>query len=555
MHDQVRDAARQVQTNQKRVEAARASRELAGAEARRRAEEARRRHLHQLLRVPGAARPRAGAHQRAPGDLRLQPVARRLRGRAGGAAHGRVSSHGANDSACAVASPELPSSPAHQLLALGLRPQSAAPVCVRLPPCRSSRSPSSRGTKPSDVDAALESVAWADEIIVVDSGSTDDTVAIARPVHAIASTCATGPATSIRRITRRRSRRHDWILSLDADERVTPALAAEIRALLAADPPQPRLPHPARHVAPRPLDPHHRLVPRLPAAPVRPPRGALDRALRPRVGRGRRAGRPAEGRAAALCRTATSPITSRRSIATRRMPRGRCTRRAPARGRSSCAVHPPLAFLRNYSCAAASATARAVHHLGAERVLRVPEVREAVGASNAGRPSLPARPSTAECSRSTSTRRGPGAAGRTRCCSRCNGLREHRPPRGARRAPGRRAAPAGGRGTRPHSARAADRDGPDRRVAARRVILQALPPDVVHAHDPHGVAMASLALLDRSAALAAPAGLRRVAPRRLPPERELVLAVEVPPGRLLHRGLGGHPPDARGRRRAAPTAT
>ena len=41
---------------------------------------------------------------------------------------------------------------------------------------------------------------------------------------------------------------HDWILSLDADERVTPALAAEIRALLASEPPQrgyrvPRISH------------------------------------------------------------------------------------------------------------------------------------------------------------------------------------------------------------------------------------------------------------------------------------------------------------------------
>ena len=31
----------------------------------------------------------------------------------------------------------------------------------------------------ADIDAALASVAWADEVVVVDSGSTDDTVAIA----------------------------------------------------------------------------------------------------------------------------------------------------------------------------------------------------------------------------------------------------------------------------------------------------------------------------------------------------------------------------------------
>ena len=45
------------------------------------------------------------------------------------------------------------------------------------------------------------------------------------------------------------------------------------------------------------------------------------------------------------------------------------------------------------------------------------------------------------------------------------------------------------------------------------------------------------------------AGARRVAPRRLPPEGQLVLALEVPPGRLLHRRVRGDPADAGRRRR------
>jgi glycosyltransferase involved in cell wall biosynthesis len=87
----------------------------------------------------------------------------------------------------------------------------------------------------ADLGAALDSVSWADEIVVVDSHSTDDTVAIARRHtdnvvvhdwlgHIEQKNLAASLAT------------HDWILSIDADERVTPALAAEIRALLTNDP-------------------------------------------------------------------------------------------------------------------------------------------------------------------------------------------------------------------------------------------------------------------------------------------------------------------------------
>jgi glycosyltransferase involved in cell wall biosynthesis len=86
-----------------------------------------------------------------------------------------------------------------------------------------------------NIARALESVAWADEIIVVDAESADDTVAIARRFtdHVIVHAWA-GYIDQKNFAASQAS--HDWILSLDADERVTPALADDIQKTLAASP-------------------------------------------------------------------------------------------------------------------------------------------------------------------------------------------------------------------------------------------------------------------------------------------------------------------------------
>lgn len=87
----------------------------------------------------------------------------------------------------------------------------------------------------ANLAAALESVSWAGEIIVVDSHSTDDTVAIARRM-ATRVEVRDWPGYSAQKNFAAELASHDWILSLDADERITPALASEIRKLLSTTP-------------------------------------------------------------------------------------------------------------------------------------------------------------------------------------------------------------------------------------------------------------------------------------------------------------------------------
>jgi glycosyltransferase involved in cell wall biosynthesis len=87
----------------------------------------------------------------------------------------------------------------------------------------------------ANIEACLASVAWADDVLVVDSGSTDGTADLARakgarviardwPGYAEQKNFAAGAAA------------HEWILSVDADERVTPELRQEIQARLSGEP-------------------------------------------------------------------------------------------------------------------------------------------------------------------------------------------------------------------------------------------------------------------------------------------------------------------------------
>jgi len=86
------------------------------------------------------------------------------------------------------------------------------------------------------IGAAIDSAAFADEILVVDSGSSDETAGIARTRGARVLTRAwTGYVDQKNFAAGQAS--HNWILSLDADERIPAALAGEVRGVLAGEPP------------------------------------------------------------------------------------------------------------------------------------------------------------------------------------------------------------------------------------------------------------------------------------------------------------------------------
>ena len=81
------------------------------------------------------------------------------------------------------------------------------------------------------IQACIDSVRWADEIVVVDDESADATVQIAASLGARVLTRKMDVEGRHRNWAYAQAR-HEWVLSLDADERVTPELAREITDLL-----------------------------------------------------------------------------------------------------------------------------------------------------------------------------------------------------------------------------------------------------------------------------------------------------------------------------------
>jgi glycosyltransferase involved in cell wall biosynthesis len=87
-----------------------------------------------------------------------------------------------------------------------------------------------------DIEACLESVVWADEIVVVDCGSKDRTVEICtRYTRSIHQVDRHGSGLQKQQALDRAT--HPWILNIDADERVSPPLRMEIERVLRAEHP------------------------------------------------------------------------------------------------------------------------------------------------------------------------------------------------------------------------------------------------------------------------------------------------------------------------------
>lgn len=84
------------------------------------------------------------------------------------------------------------------------------------------------------IGRTLEAVAGlADEVVVVDSGSTDETVAIAEAAGARVVVNAPFPGYGPQKRFAEEACRNDWVLNIDADEVVSPALRDEIARLFA----------------------------------------------------------------------------------------------------------------------------------------------------------------------------------------------------------------------------------------------------------------------------------------------------------------------------------
>jgi glycosyltransferase involved in cell wall biosynthesis len=86
----------------------------------------------------------------------------------------------------------------------------------------------------ASIGRCLRSASFADEMVLIDNGSTDKTVEIARSLGATVIETADWPGFGPQKNRALDAATGDWVLSLDADEWIGPALADEIKAAIAS---------------------------------------------------------------------------------------------------------------------------------------------------------------------------------------------------------------------------------------------------------------------------------------------------------------------------------
>jgi glycosyltransferase involved in cell wall biosynthesis len=79
-----------------------------------------------------------------------------------------------------------------------------------------------------NIKRCLETLGFCDEVVVVDSDSIDNTVAIARQLGARVIQTLDWPGFAVQKQRALSEAKSTWVLSIDADERVTPELRVEI---------------------------------------------------------------------------------------------------------------------------------------------------------------------------------------------------------------------------------------------------------------------------------------------------------------------------------------
>ena len=85
-----------------------------------------------------------------------------------------------------------------------------------------------------NIEACLQSVLFANQIVVLDSGSTDGTAERAKNMGAEVVTTPDWPGFGRQKNRALAQARCDWVLSIDADEKLSPALQADIKSVLSA---------------------------------------------------------------------------------------------------------------------------------------------------------------------------------------------------------------------------------------------------------------------------------------------------------------------------------